>query len=146
MEIVYKAKRQPEIVIKLRPRRNSKVQFCECTELKGKNFSLAVFHSTMSAPPAAPDNYEKTPLKGGQEQSQGILSSTIAKLQIATRGNLVLLTACMFLIIAAGVLLFPQKTWNRIMLKLFGCATFNVNGHQYKLCEDMPQPEHVQLF
>lgn len=146
MEILYEPRARPEFVIKIRPRRNSKAQFRECVELKGKNFSLAVFHSTMSAPPAAPDNYETVPLKGTQMQAEGFFSSTISKLQRATRGNLLLCVACFVLIMAAGVLLFPQKTWNRIMLKLFGCVHLNVHGHSFKLCEDAQPQENVQLF
>lgn len=146
MEVVYRGKKAPQIFVKLNTRRNSKFCRSETIELKGPTWSLSISHVTMSAPQAAVDNYEKTPLKGGQESSEGFLSTTIAKLQRVTRGNLVLLTACLFLIVAAGVLLFPQKTWNRLMLKLFGCVNLNVHGHQFKLCEDVQQPEHVQLF
>lgn len=146
MEILYPAKKTSEIVIKIRPKRNLKRAVHEYFELKGQNWLLCISHVTMSVPMATIDTSEKTPLTSPTGSSDGFLSSTYARLQSATRGKLWLFTACVFLIMAAGVLLFPQKTWNRLMLKLFGCIHFTVNGHQFKMCEEVPEPQNVQLF
>lgn len=58
--------------------------------------------------------------------------------QLATHGYLWLVVACCVLILAAGVLLFPQKAWNRIMMSLFGCVTLNIRGKAYRFCEQQP--------
>lgn len=146
MEVMYVGKKTPEIIVKVIPRRNLKSAICECIELKGVNWSLSISHVTMSVPLTQQKTEENQPLVQEGGTSQGYISSTYARLQRATRGNLLLLTACVCLIVAAGVLLFPQKTWNRLMLKLFGCIHFNVNGHQFKMCEEVPEPQNVQLF
>jgi len=146
MELMYCGKKSSEIVIKIRPKRNIKRAIYEFFEVKGRNWSLCISHVTMSVPLATMDSQEKQPLTQQPGSSDGFFSSTYARLQRATRGNLLLVTACLFLIIASGVLLFPQKTWNRMMLKLFGCIHFNVNGHQFKMCEEVPEPQNVQLF
>jgi len=146
MEFEYWARRPGEVRVKFKQRRGFKTQTVEYLEVKGKNCLLCISHVTMSVPLTQQKTEENQPLVQEGGTSQGYISSTYARLQRATRGNLLLLTACVCLIVAAGVLLFPQKTWNRLMLKLFGCIHFNVNGHQFKMCEEVPEPQNVQLF
>jgi hypothetical protein len=100
----------------------------------------------MSAPIKPKAEEETQQLLQSPGSSQGYFSSTYAWLQRATRGYFLLLTACVLVTIAAGVLLFPQKTWNRLMLQLFGCVDLNLHGHKFKLCENVDEPQHVQLF
>jgi len=68
-------------------------------------------------------------------------NSLYQRLQNMTRGYLWLVVASMVLILAAGILLFPQKMWNRVMLSLFGCITFHVRGKAYRFCEQPPAAE-----
>lgn len=66
--------------------------------------------------------------------------------QTFTRGYLWVVVASAVLILAAGILLFPQKTWNRIMMQLFGCVTLNIRGKAYRFCEQAPpQQEHAGI-
>lgn len=100
----------------------------------------------MSVPVATMKEAEKEALIPSAGTTEGIISSTYARLQRATRGNLLLLTTCVVLIIAAGVLLFPQKMWNRLMLQLFGCVKLKFNGHTFNMCQEIEQQQPVQLF
>jgi hypothetical protein len=146
MEILYLAKKTPEILIKIRPKRNFKTPRIESVHLKGTKWSLLISHLTTTAKMSDDDNGAKQYLVQTQTKSAGFLSTTYSRLQVATRGHLWLMLACLVLLIAGGVLLFPQKSWNRLMLKLFGCIHFTVNGHQFKMCEEVPEPQHVQFI
>lgn len=84
---------------------------------------------------------EKTPIG-----SPMILKpSYLQRAQAFTRGYLWLVVASMFLILAAGVLCFPQKTWNRMMMTLFGCVTLNIRGKAYRFCEQPPQHDNAGI-
>lgn len=72
----------------------------------------------------------------------GRLSSVYTQLQTLTRGYLWLTVAALILILAAGVLLFPQKAWNRMMLAVFGCVTFHIRGKAYRFCEQPPAQDN----
>lgn len=85
---------------------------------------------------------EKEKLLPTPQTSESFLSRSYARLQDATRGYLWLVLASLVLIVGAGILLFPQKMWNRLMLELFGCVTLSVRGKQYNFCE-RAQPENV---
>lgn len=146
MELTFKAKRPPEIHVKFRQTRRLKKHFCESISLTAGTLSFSVFHLTMSVPIGTSTMDEKQSLVQPTQPVQGYISSKVAGLQRFTRGYLWLVMACLFLVIAAGVLLFPQKTWNRMMLKMFGCVRFKINGHEFKMCQEQPQPQENPIF
>ena len=76
-----------------------------------------------------------------QASSETPKPSLYQRAQAFTRGYFWLVLTCAVLIIAAGVLTFPQKSWNRLMLKLFGCVTFNWGGKAYRYCEMQNVPQ-----
>jgi len=55
--------------------------------------------------------------------------------QVLTRGYLWFCIAASVLLLACGLVFFPQKTWNRLMMSLFGCVTYHIRGKKYSFCE-----------
>ena len=146
MELVYKAKDPPEIHVKFGQRRRTKLPFCESIAVTAGCLSFSISHVTMSAPLPSMTVDEKEALMAPTPYQQGFLSSKITQLQRATRGYLWLVVACFVLLIAGGILLFPQKTWNRLMLQMFGCVRFKVNGHTFNMCQEHPEPQPNPIF
>jgi hypothetical protein len=109
-------------------------------ELRSGKLLLAVSPEAMANQAELFDT-EKDKLLSQPPQSSTVTpgkSTLYQRAQALTRGYLWLCVASMVLILAAGILLFPQKTWNRMMLSLFGCITFNVRGKAYRFCEQPP--------
>lgn len=146
MELTLKAKRPLEIQVKFRQTRRLKTHFHESISLTAGTVSFSIFHSTMSVPIGTSTMDEKQTLIQPTQPTQEYISSKVAGLQRLTRGYLWLVVACCVLLIAAGVLMFPQKTWNRMMLKMFGCVRFKINGHEFKMCQEQPQPQENPIF
>lgn len=85
---------------------------------------------------------EKAKLLSQQDEASTAKPTLYQRAQLLTRGYLWLVVASIVLICAAGVLLFPQKAWNRVMMTLFGCVTLNIRGKAYRFCEQPPVQEH----
>lgn len=125
--------------IKFVKRRYFNKRRIEYVEVEFRNFSLLISHLTMAANASEDTPMLKQPSSSNPERSMPFLSSKIGQLQYYTRGYLWFVVASLFLIVGAGIMLFPQTTWNRIMLALFGCVTLNVRGKQYNFCERTQQ-------
>lgn len=67
-----------------------------------------------------------------------VKTSYYERAQALTRGYLWFCVALTVLIVATGIVFFPQALWNRMMMALFGCITFTVRGKAYKLCGQQP--------
>lgn len=124
------------------------LSFCRVVmELRSGKVLLSLSPEAMSTTPLAQSEEEKklfgTTVGGVAQQSKPTIIQT---LQAYTRGYLWLCCAATVLILAAGILLFPQKTWNRVMMQLFGCITLNIRGRAYRFCEQPPaQQDHAGI-
>ncbi len=66
--------------------------------------------------------------------------------QAFTAGYLWFCIAGSILLLALGMVFFPQKMWNRMMMWLFGCVTYNVRGKKYNFCEAPGQNDQGGAF
>jgi hypothetical protein len=127
----------PTLVIELRSFSFFRVHM----ELRSGKVLLQLSPEAMATATAPLTTDENTPVYTPIKQSSSsnwAPTRLYARLQVATNGYLWLVVASLVLILAAGILLFPQKTWNRMMMQLFGCVTLNIRGKQYRFCEQPP--------
>jgi hypothetical protein len=118
----------PTLVIELRSFSFFRVHM----ELRSGKVLLQLSPEAMATATAPLTTDENTPVYTPIKQSSSsnwAPTRLYARLQVATNG---------YLWLAAGILLFPQKTWNRMMMQLFGCVTLNIRGKQYRFCEQPP--------
>lgn len=108
-------------------------------ELRNGKVLFTVSNAAMAAPAST-------------EETQKLIStpstaaSLYARAQAITRGYLWFTIAATVVLLALGLVFFPQKMWNRIMMALFGCVTLHVRGKQYKFCEEAPAQEQGPAF
>lgn len=107
-------------------------------ELRSGKLLLHISPESMSAPMAHVSETENL-LATPPPQPASLRTLTYyARVQKATGGYLWFYIAAAVLLLACGLLLFPQKMWNRMMMALFGCITFHVRGKAYRFCEQPP--------
>jgi hypothetical protein len=109
-------------------------------ELRSGKVLFTVSNTAMSAPDEQQTLVGYTP--SGPKKV-----SLYARLQAMTKGYLWFCVAASILLLACGLVFFPQKTWNRLMMALFGCVTLHIRGKDYKFCEQVaPQGPEGPTF